>query len=117
MTMRFLADENFDGRIVNGIRRRSPQTELVRVVDVGLSGASDAQILQWAADHDCLVLTHDVSTMGSFAYERVDRGELMPGLIEVSAQLRIQSVIDDLLLLAEASLPKEWDGQVIYLPL
>ena len=41
----------------------------------------------------------------------------MPGLIEVSAQLRIQEVVEDLLLLDQASLGGEWEGQVIYLPL
>ncbi len=115
--MRFLADENFDGRIVNGLRRRKPEIDLVRVVDVGLSGAYDPDILVWAAEHGCIILTHDVSTMAGFAFERIERGQPMPGLIEVPTHLRIQPVIDDLILLDQASIPGEWEGQVIYLPL
>src|SRR5438045_2396805 len=106
--MRFLADENFDWRVVNAMRRRNPEIDVLRVVDVGLSGVNDPVILEWAAEHHCLILTHDVSTMVGFAFERVDRGDSMPGLIEVSSQLRIQSVVEDLLLLEQASLPREW---------
>jgi len=32
----FLADEDFDGRIVRGIERRLPNLDIVRVQDVGL---------------------------------------------------------------------------------
>lgn len=41
----------------------------------------------------------------------------MPGIIEVRQDLPIGAVIDDLLLLIDASRPEEWDGQVLYLPL
>lgn len=62
-------------------------------------------------------MTHDVSTMVGFAYERVEAGLPLPGVVEVPKGLALGRVIDDILLLAEASLPGEWDGQVLYLPL
>jgi predicted nuclease of predicted toxin-antitoxin system len=97
--MRFLADENFDGRVINALRRRNPQVDILRVFEIGLSGTDDQEILEWAATEHRIILTHDVSTMVGFAYARVDRGDPMPGLIEVSAQLRIQEVVEDSLLL------------------
>ena len=69
--IRLLADENFNENIVRGIRRRSPDIDLVRVRDVGLSGADDPTLLEWAAQHERILLTHDVSTITAFAYERV----------------------------------------------
>ncbi len=47
--LRLLADENLDGNIVRGLRRKLPAVDLVRVQDVGLSGLADAEILAWAA--------------------------------------------------------------------
>jgi hypothetical protein len=41
----------------------------------------------------------------------------MPGVIEVSDELSVGSVIQDLVLLAGASQEGEWEGKVIYLPL
>jgi hypothetical protein len=41
----------------------------------------------------------------------------MPGLIEAGPDVPLATAIEDLLLIAECSLPGEWEGQVIYLPL
>lgn len=41
----------------------------------------------------------------------------MPGVIEVNLWLPFGSAIEDILLLVDGSLPGEWEGQVIYLPL
>lgn len=62
-------------------------------------------------------MTHDVKTITYYAYERVALGQAMPGVVEVSRLLPTGLVIDDLLLLAEASAEDEWQGQVLYLPL
>jgi predicted nuclease of predicted toxin-antitoxin system len=58
----FLADENFNNQIVRGVLRQSPDIDIVRVQDVGLSGADDPDILAWAAQERRIVLTHDVAT-------------------------------------------------------
>jgi len=47
--VRFLADENFDNRILAGLRRRLPALDVLRVQDAGLIGAEDPEILAWAA--------------------------------------------------------------------
>jgi hypothetical protein len=112
-----VTDENFDGRIVDGLFLRRPDLDLVRVQDVGLSGADDETILEWAARAGRILLTHDVSTMMKFAYDRVRQGLPMPGVFEVGDWLPIGPVIEDLLLLAECSRPGEWEGQVDFLPL
>lgn len=57
---------------------------------LGLSGVDDPAILEWAAQEDRIVVTHDVATMAHFAYERV-RAELpMPGLIEIPLGLAVR---------------------------
>ena len=64
-----------------------------------------------------LVLTHDVSTMTRYAYDRVREGKPMPGVFEVSREVPVKTAIEEILVLAECSLPGEWEGQVRYLPL
>ncbi len=115
--MKLVADENFRGVIIRGLLRRRPDVDLVRVTDVGLGEADDPTMLSWAADEGRLVLTHDAATLIGFAYERVAAGSAMPGIIEVRQDLPIGSVIDDLLLIIDASHQGEWEGHVLYLPL
>ncbi len=115
--LRFAADENFKSAILRGILRRKPNLDIVRVQDVGLSEEDDDVILEWAAKEDRVLLTHDVSTITDFAYQRVRAGKSMPGVFEVGRSVSIRTAIEDILLIAETSLEGEWEGQVRYLPL
>lgn len=116
--LRFLADENFNGRIVRGLLRRIPELDIVRAQDLEvLYEAADPVLLQWAADEQRVVVSHDISTMAHHAYERVKSWKPMPGLFEVHPDLPVGQAIEDLLLIATASLPGEWEGQVRFLPL
>ncbi len=66
--LRLAADENFNGDIVRGLLRRNPKLDIVRVQDVGLSGADDPSVLQWAADQGRILVTHDISTLVKHAF-------------------------------------------------
>lgn len=114
---RFAADENFNQNIIRGILRRRPDIDIVCIQDVGLSGADDPAILEWAAKENRVLLTHDLSTMTSYAYERVRAGLPMPGVFEISPTIPTGRSIEDIPIIAECSLEGEWEGQVRYLPL
>ena len=57
--LKLVCDEDFDNRILRGIVRRHAGLDIVRIQDVGLSGASDPVILAWAYQEDRVLLTHD----------------------------------------------------------
>jgi hypothetical protein len=115
--LKFVADENLNNDILRGVQRRNKAIDIVRAQDEGLSGAVDPIVLEWAAQAERLVLTHDVSTMTRYAYDRVRAGQPMPGIVEVSREVPIGKAIEDILLLAECSREGEWEDQIIYLPL
>ena len=115
--LRLAADENFNNNIVRGLQRRNSEIDILRVQDADLSGADDPTLLGWTAQEGRILLTHEVSTVTHFAYERVRLGLPMPGIFEVPRTMPIGAAIEDLLLLVECSLEGEWEGQVRYLPL
>lgn len=115
--LRLAADENFNNDIVRGLLRRKPDLDIVRIQDVGLSGADDPTVLEWAAQEQRVLFTHDASTITRYAYDRTRAGQSMPGVFEVSRAVAVGRAIEDILLLAECSLEGEWEGQVRYLPL
>lgn len=114
--IRLLADENFDGMTVRGLRRRLPELDLVRIQDVGLSGADDPTVLEWAAQEKRVLLTHDVATITFFAYERVRLSLPMSGVIEISQDAPIGQVINDILLVIECAYENELADRVLFLP-
>lgn len=117
MTVRFLADENFNRGVLVGVRRRVEGIDIVRVQDVGLRAADDPTVLQWAADEGRALVTHDIATIPDFAHQRVAAGLPMPGVFIVRSSLSMAVAIDELAMIAEASDASEWDRKVVYLPL
>jgi Domain of unknown function (DUF5615) len=115
--LRFVADENFNNNIIRGLLRRQPELDIVRIQDVGLSGADDPTVLEWAAQEGRVLITHDIATITQYAYQRIEAGLPMSGVFEISLDLPIGTIIEDILLLAECSLDGEWEGQIRYLPL
>lgn len=115
--IRFLADENFNGRILRGIRRTHPDADILRVQDTPVYEASDPQVLEWAAQEGRILLTHDVETMVGFANERIATGLPMPGVFVAHDTLSVGDVVDDLLIVIRASEMNEWANLVTFLPL
>jgi predicted nuclease of predicted toxin-antitoxin system len=117
VTVRFVADENFNRAILVGVQRRAEHIDIVRVQDVGLRTADDPVILQWAADEGRVLVTHDIKTIPDFAHERVSAGLPMAGVLIVRSALPIAVVIDELVTIESASDPDDWKDAVHYLPL
>jgi predicted nuclease of predicted toxin-antitoxin system len=113
----FLADEDFNGRIVRGLLLRSPEIDLVRVQDIQLSGAHDLQILRSAEDDRRIVLTHDKRSMPRHFREHLARYSHAPGVVIVDDLASIGNCIEDVLLIAICSEADEWQDRIVYVPL
>jgi predicted nuclease of predicted toxin-antitoxin system len=114
--IRLLCDENFNGKIVRAVRSLDASIAIARVQDMGLSGAADPVVLEFAAAQHRLLLTHDGHTMPAFALERVKVGLPMPGLVVVHEPVALRQVAEDLVLIALAGHDDEYEGRVVYLP-
>jgi hypothetical protein len=111
------ADENFNNDIIRAPLRRRNDLDIVRVQDAGLTGADDRRVLEGAASEGRVLLTHDVSTITRFAYERIEHSFAMPGVFELAYDIPVGVAVEEILLLAQCSLEDDWEGQVRYLPL
>jgi len=112
------SDADVHGDIVRGLQRREPELDLVRVQDALPEGASDPEVLAWAALENRVLITNDRSSMLGFAFERVSSRDVLPGLIATTLLQSIGSAIDDILLIAHVMSREEIaDRIVIYLPL
>ena len=114
---RFLADHDLNEHIVHGVLRREPAIEFVRVRDVGLHEHSDAEVLEYAATHQLIVVSHDVNTMTTEAYARIREAAPAAGLLLVKQSDPVGRVIDDLILIWSTSEAEEWQNAVGFLPL
>jgi hypothetical protein len=114
--IRWLTDEDFNGRIVRGLFLQKNDLDLIRIQDVGLLRADDKIILAWAENNARILLTHDGRTMPRHFRERLAGGAHVPGVFIVDDLAPIGSCIDDILLIDECSSQDEWRDQIRYLP-
>ncbi len=111
----FLADENLECFIVNQLRERPLKVNIVRAQDVGLAATDDRIILDWAARNERIVVTRDVSTMRTYANERIRSGQAMPGIVAVPNSATVAQVIDVLENMVRFGLEGEWANQVWFI--
>jgi hypothetical protein len=114
--LRLLGDENVDGDLIDAIRLEHSSVDFIRVQDVGLRSAPDAEILEWATVNNRLLITHDARTMPRAVYERLLQGSKSSGVVMIPVPFSIRVIRDDLAALELASNYDEWMNQVIYLP-
>jgi hypothetical protein len=115
--LRLASDADVHGEIIRGLHRRLPEIDLVRAQDALPEGASDQEVLAWAAGENRVLITNDRNTMIGLAYQRAAAGEVVPGVIATTNQQSIGSAIDDILLIA-AYMPEDeiCDQVVVFLP-
>ena len=115
--IRFLFDEDCNGRIVRGVRRRTLALNTVTALEAGLGEATDDAVLERASTESRVVISHDYSTMRTCAEGRLRAGLPMAGLILVPQDVQLGKVIEELVLIAETTSPEEWQGHIVFLPL
>ena len=111
-----LIDENFNHRILRGLRRHFPDLDSLLVQETEVFQQDDPTVLDWAFTHNRVVLTHDVNTMTKHAYARLDAGQPLSGIVIIPKELSIGSAIEDLSVLLTCCHPEEFLNRVIHLP-
>lgn len=117
MRVRLVIDEDVDPDLIKGLQRRVHDVDIVSLVDVHLLGRSDAAVLEWAAGAGRILVSHDFRTLPGFANERLRAGLAMPGVFLLRSTLPIRVMIEELVLVVEASEAEEWVNRVVRLPL
>ena|ERR1700722_1105983 len=115
--LRLLSDEDVHDDIIRGLRRREPNLDIVRAVDVGLDHTPDPIILEWAASRERILITGDLNTMVGFAWARVQSAQMMPGVLALLDNIGVGQVIEHILLVSQCYTPQEIKDQVLFIPL
>jgi hypothetical protein len=114
--LRLLFDEDVDHRILRGLRRAHPQIDACTVLEVGLAGRPDREILAWAATQGRLLVTQDVHTMTAEHSDFVQSGKASAGVVFIPRDVPIGRAISDLALICGACTAEDWISRTDFLP-
>ena len=117
---RFLADANFNRRIIVGLRRRASGVDVVAAHEIGLEQMPDPGVLQEAQRLDRILLTHDVNTMPKHfdaLLTSMTPNEQSPVIFLIAQEAAIGVAVQEIYEIWLCSTHKEWRNQWLFLPL
>jgi predicted nuclease of predicted toxin-antitoxin system len=116
MLPRFLADENFNAKIIAGLLRREPSIDFQTAKTSGILGLPDHEVLTIAARQHRILVSHDRETMPGH-FSRFTAGSTSAGLLIISQNLPIRDAIEQILIVWAASEVDEWLNRIGFLPI
>lgn len=115
---KFLVDECVPSSLVRGLRRRCPEVQVVQVGEPGAppKGVSDSEILEYCEREQRLLITADRATVPDFVRRHNASGGRTWGVFVVGQDVSLGRILDELVLVHEASEAHEWIDLLYYLP-
>ncbi|MBI2760941.1 MAG: DUF5615 family PIN-like protein [Chloroflexi bacterium] len=115
----YLLDENVDLAYRTQLTRHDPTltVEAVGEEDAPGTRTPDPVILDWCEYNDAWLVTNNRATMPDHLAAHIEAGRHVPGIFILNEALGLGGNVEQLLLIAGASLPDEWQDQIVYLPL
>jgi len=119
MTVRYLLDEHISPSYRTQILRCAPELIVWIIGDPNAppKGTSDPEILCWCEEHEFILVTNNRRTMPGHLAEHLASGRHIPGIFLIGENMGMGAIIDELLLIAEASLDNEYRDQINFMPL
>ncbi len=116
MKVRFQADADLNQIIVTATLRREPVVDFQSSTGAGLKGLTDREVLGLAAQQGRILVTHDRKTMPTQFANFINNSQ-SAGVLIVSKKLPSNAIVEELLLIWEASSPAEWINRIAKIPL
>jgi hypothetical protein len=114
--VRFLADADLNRAIVSEGLRRDPSVDFLTAQAAGLCGMNDSAVLALAAEHQRVLVSHDVGSM-AVHFRAFARWKSEPGVFLVPQSLDVGTATDELLPIWLASEASEWEDRLEWRPL
>ena len=116
MKVRFLADANFNRRIIAGVLRRETRVDFLSGEQTNLVGVPDLEVLALAAAETRILVSHDVRTMPA-AFAEFILTKNSAGVLLLSQSLNIGAAITIVCRIWEEATAEEWRNRIAWLPL
>ena len=119
MRRRYLIDENTTPALADQLRRRQPSLVVASVGDemAPPKGTLDPSILLWIETHGFTLVTLNRKSMPEHLRQHIEAGHHIPGILTWRPKASLGEIIEDLLLIWELADTKDYQDQIIHIPL
>ena len=119
MTIQYLLDEHIASLYRTQLMRQAPDL-VVRMIgdpDAPSKGTLDPEILIWCETHDFILVTNNRKSMPKHLADHIAERRHVPGIFVIDPAKNIGETLKELIIIAEASFPNEYQDRIEYLPL
>ena len=119
MTIQYLLDEHIASLYRTQLMRQAPEL-VVRMIgdpDAPSKGTLDPEILIWCETHDFILVTNNRKSMPKHLADHIAERRHVPGIFVIDPAKNIGETLKELIIIAEASFPNEYQDRIEYLPL
>ena len=118
MTVNYLLDENLSPAYREQLLYHQPHLIVLMVGDPGVpaKGTLDPEILDWCEQNNFVLVTNNRRSMPVHLAEHLTRGHHVPGILAIRFKAQMGLIIDELILIAEASLEDEYQDRIEFIP-
>jgi hypothetical protein len=97
---------------------KQPDLVVLAVGDPGVppKGTLDPEILIWCEENDFILVTNNRRSMPVHFAEHLELGHHILGILSLRRRADIGRIIEDLIVIAEASFDDEYKDQIVYIP-
>ncbi len=119
MTLKYLMDENVDPVYLKQLRRRKPDLVVWAVGEPSTpsKGTLDPDILVWCEVNNFILVTNNRTSMPVHLIDHLKENRHVPGIFILNVRMSIGETLDELILIAECSFEREYQDQIIHLPI
>lgn len=118
MSIKYLLDEHVSPVYRSQLLQREPGLTVFIVGDPGAPprGASDPEILRWCEDNSFMLVTNNRKSMPRHLADHLAEGRHVSGICIINLEASVRRTVDELILIAGASLDDEYEDAIIHLP-
>ena len=119
MQIKYLMDENLDPIYQIQLRRKEPDLVVWAIGDPNTppKGTLDPAILLWCEKYNFILVKNNRSSMPIHLSDHLAQVHHIPGILQLNPNMGIGETLEELVLIAAASLEGEYQDRISYLPL
>lgn len=119
MSIQYLIDENLPPLDREQLLRYQPNLTVWVIGDLGVSSRStlDSEILIWHETEGFILVTNNRASMPIHLAKHLTQNKHIPGIFVLRPGATIGEILEDLILIAKAGNPKDYQDRITHIPL
>ena len=117
--IRYLLDEHVSPKYRTQLLQHEPTLTVWMIGDAGAppKGTLDPDILCWCERNSFVFVTNNRRSMPQHLTDHLSAGGRVPGVFVMNLDIRMGTILEELILIAGASHEDEYMDQIVHLPL